>query len=138
MRKILTKDILECMIHDYHNGLYYNYEPKKNRLFVRIKYWIKHLFYPSKNKCFRILNDLHNRYDFETSSFAGAICGAYGEKEYMEKRVFEKYIPLKFENKEYMCISEFDSYLSKHYGNYMQLPPEKDRIGGHNFEVYWR
>ena len=125
-------------IHDYIAGNFYKYEPNKSRVIVGLKYWIKHLFYPSRKKCLFVLQKLHSSYDFETSEFAGAICGAYAEKEHMLQSTFTEYIKMPFEDKMYMVIAAYDSYLTKHYGNYMQLPPEDKRKATHHFVVYWK
>ena len=125
-------------IHDYNTKAFYQYESGKPRLLVSTKYWIKHLFYPSREKCLQILKDLHASYDFETAEFAGAICGAYAAKEHMRKSTFENYIPLQFENRTYMGIEDYDSYLKKHYGDYMQIPPKDQQKASHHFVVYWK
>lgn len=38
-----------------------------------------------------------------------------------------------FEKHNYKCIKSFDQYLTKTYGNYMELPPVNKRISNHNF-----
>jgi len=48
-----------------------------------------------------------------------------------DKQITNKYIFLEFEGREYMSIQGYDSYLKELYGDYMQLPPEKNRIPTH-------
>lgn len=45
--------------------------------------------------------------------------------------IMDKYTTLKFENEEYMVISEWEKLLEKWYGDYMALPPEKMRKPNH-------
>lgn len=40
-----------------------------------------------------------------------------------------------FENREFKICSDYDRMLTIHYGDYMQLPPEEERICKHNPEV---
>ena len=51
---------------------------------------------------------------------------------------FDKYIDVDFEGRKYMAIKEYDSYMREIYGDYMQLPPEKDRVPQHGFTAYWK
>lgn len=49
--------------------------------------------------------------------------------------VFEKLTRLKFEDREFMCFSDWDRILTIHYGDYMSLPPESAREGKHHAVV---
>ena len=40
-----------------------------------------------------------------------------------------------FEDRSYMVIKEYDAYLTSAYGDYMQLPPEEDRVDHHEKEA---
>ena len=56
----------------------------------------------------------------------------------LDKDYFDDLIDVDFAGRKYLGISDFDMFLSNGYGNYMQLPPEEDRIpydGGH---YYWK
>lgn len=107
-------------------------------IILRIKYYIKKLIYPSRNDILKQYDDLFNSNPFETSKFAGAIVSRFGAKELMDASVFKSYIQLPFEGKKYNCIKDYDIYLKKLYGNYMQLPPEEKRKTHHKFKVYWK
>ncbi|MBO4827658.1 MAG: LicD family protein [Prevotella sp.] len=64
---------------------------------------------------------------------AGAIC-----KTPMPIQVFESYTDRKFEDRTYMAVSDFDTYLTKTFGDYMTLPPEEKRIAHHENTYYWK
>ena len=53
-----------------------------------------------------------------------------------DKKVFEEYTYLPFENREFMATAHWDYYLSAEYGDYMQLPKEENRRGVMNAVVY--
>lgn len=46
--------------------------------------------------------------------------------------LFDSYTMLPFEDREYMCFSNWNDLLRSHYGDFMQLPPEKDRVWKHH------
>lgn len=52
--------------------------------------------------------------------------------------LFEKIIEVDFENYKFLSISDYDTYLSLRYGDYMQLPPEEDRHPYHGGNYYWK
>ena len=45
--------------------------------------------------------------------------------------LLDEYVDLEFEGRDYMCFKLWDEYLTIKYGDYMQLPPEKDRVWKH-------
>lgn len=49
-----------------------------------------------------------------------------GTKKY-RKEILDNYIVVSFEGLKLMAIGEYNSFLTEQYGDYMQLPPEKDR-----------
>lgn len=111
---------------------------QKNLLFLRFKYYIKCVLFPSRKKVIAELEKLFHSYPFESSEYAGAITGMFGIKEHMNSEVFKDYIWMDFEGKKYMCIKDYNAYLTQHYGDYMQLPPEERRVTHHEFRVYWK
>ena len=48
--------------------------------------------------------------------------------EIFHKEVFEEYVSLPFEGKEFAAISSWDLFLLQQYGDYMVLPPEEKRL----------
>lgn len=111
---------------------------KGNKVYLYIKYLIKKLIYPSREKSITILNELHFSHSFDHSLYAGAIVGRYAQKEHMEKSVFLDYIEVPFENRTFMAIKQYDAYLTKHYGDYMKLPPKEKQVSWHNFDAWWK
>jgi hypothetical protein len=51
---------------------------------------------------------------------------------------FEQMIELDFEGYKFMAPAKYHQYLSHHYGDYMQLPPENQRQPYHCEEYYWK
>lgn len=103
-----------------------------------LKNIIKKCLYRSRKTIVKDYDAFLQKYNFNTSKFAGAIVGRYGEKELMFADVFKHYVELPFENRQYQCIADYDSYLKKHYGNYMQLPPKDQQVANHSFKAYWK
>lgn len=46
--------------------------------------------------------------------------------------MFDTMGEIEFNGKRYMCVEDYDAILKLDYGNYMQLPPEKDRVWKHH------
>lgn len=73
------------------------------------------------------IDKLSKKYDYATSDFVGNVVWGYGPQEKLKKQDFENKTAVLFEKNHYSAIASFDSHLSNIYGDYMQLPPEKDR-----------
>ena len=131
----------ECMVHLSNSTLFRYFSPLQ-----RLKHYLKLMVYrhvdirlkKSRRDSITGLEEYLKSYDFNTSDYAGAITGIYGLKEHMEADVFRHYTLLPFEGREYMAIADYDAYLTRHYGDYMQLPPVNCRKSGHIFKAYWR
>lgn len=54
----------------------------------------------------------------------------------VKKDVIENLIEAPFENYKFKIPKDYDSQLRQWYGDYMQLPPEKDRIYHHLYKAY--
>ena len=50
------------------------------------------------------------------------------KKETNKREVFSPSKKIMFEGKEYNGVSDYDTYLSKIYGDYMKLPPKEKRV----------
>ena len=79
----------------------------------------------------RIINKVHKiaeTYSFEESSYVGNILGRYRKKEIVKKNIFGEGVLLPFEDIEINCPVDYDAYLKRIYGNYMQVPSVEERI----------
>jgi lipopolysaccharide cholinephosphotransferase len=109
-----------------------------NFYIYRLKYYLRKIFFPSRKALISEYEKLFLSYPFYSSKYAGAITGIYGIKEHMDAKVFKKFILLPFENHNFYGIADYDAYLTKHYGDYMKLPPKEKQISHHGFKVYWK
>lgn len=75
-------------------------------------------------------------HDFDSSTYAGCVCGSYRTQEIMRTETFKEYIELEFEGHMFSGIKNYDDYLTKHYGDYMKLPPEEKRTTHHTYKAY--
>lgn len=50
----------------------------------------------------------------------------------LAKNMLDGYTTIQFEDMEFMCFAAWDEYLHAHYGDYMQLPPEEERVWKHH------
>lgn len=60
------------------------------------------------------------------------------EKLTYDRDIFQEMTTAQFEDSMFPIISEYDYFLTKRYGDYMQLPPEEDRHPYHNATYYWK
>lgn len=69
----------------------------------------------------------------ESCQYAIPFGGAYSVKKELEMLArLNSLSPIEFEGKNYLTFTDWNGYLSKHYGDYMQLPSkEKRRAGVH-------
>lgn len=54
------------------------------------------------------------------------------------KKMFFPASKLMFEGLEFSVPNDYDGWLRLNYGDYMQLPPENERIAKHFFKAYWK
>jgi len=115
--------------------------------FMPNEFWIKkiiriilyYLFRPfPANWYAKKLHKIAMKNSFENSIFVANSIFGYHTKEQMPKTLFDDFILLDFENKSFLSVKNYDTYLSNLFGDYMQLPPKEKQIQKHDFEVFWR
>lgn len=75
--------------------------------------------------------------DYANSSWVADITWAtHPEKEVFPKTIFDNFIEVEFEGEKFRTPKDYDKVLRQVYGDYMQLPPEKDRIAHHFYSAY--
>ena len=111
----------------------------KNKLRWFVKYCLKRLRYPRLGNCADVKSAINadlRTCRFEESPLAGAYFGDDEIREFMPREWFETYSELEFEGKIFPVIAHYDDYLKRLYGDYMQLPPEEQRVTHHLYDVY--
>lgn len=111
----------------------------KNKSLWFAKYIIKRIAFPFYGNVLEIKKEIEtvaHFVPFETSPNAGVILGSYGVREVVKKSVFDSYIELPFEGKQFPAIKDFDTYLRAIYGDYMKLPPVEQRISHHLYDSF--
>ncbi|NLZ75911.1 MAG: LicD family protein [Erysipelotrichia bacterium] len=73
----------------------------------------------------------------ENAEFAMCVCGVYEEKEIMSKKIYDEYMDIEFEGKNYMIFTKYDEYLRQMFGDYMKLPPKEKQKPHHEYPAYW-
>ena len=83
------------------------------------------------------INKHAKKYEYSNASTIGQITCIYYSRTLrdFDKELF-KPIPHKFEDKEYMIPSGYDTLLKNFYGDYMIPPPPEKRVSTHGIEVY--
>ena len=86
------------------------------------------------DKSFALYKDL----DYTNSKYIGSVrwCTYAPQKEIFLKEWFEDRVKCKFDKYEFYVPEHYDDVLRQLYGDYMQLPPEKDRIRHHLYKAY--
>ena len=99
---------------------------------VALKTLLRHPFYPPREETSQALEDLYRSWPLGSTAWAGPIMGGGEWRCHMPARIFEDYIRLPFEDRMYACIQDYDTFLKTLFGDYMQLPPVRERHPYHN------
>ncbi len=82
------------------------------------------------------MNGIIGRYPYETASLAGTVSMTRnGTREVFPKTLFESYTTLSFEGRQFQAFKDWKIFLTQQYGDYMTLPPVKDRKS-HNIKAF--
>lgn len=82
------------------------------------------------------LQKLARKYEYESCDYVGVVTSCmHTLTECIEREGYGEPVQVEFEGKQYNAPANWDKYLSNLYGDYMQLPPEEDRIP-HHFKIY--
>jgi lipopolysaccharide cholinephosphotransferase len=88
------------------------------------------------NKLLKKQDLLAQKYDFESSEYF--TCTVWESKEVYKKSDINNVLIREFEGEQMPIPVGYDEILKCKYGNYMKLPPEKERIAHHFYEAYRR
>ena len=115
------------------DAFYYENAPQYS-LKRRIAKKIAKTVYPSRKQALKKREALLS--SIKKSSLIGSISLSSGEKSVVPAEVFMEYCELEFEGHYFGAPLQYDRYLTKVYGNYMELPPVNERIGHHYLEMF--
>lgn len=105
----------------------------------RAKMFILKLYAGSKEKWLKRSNRLHKLYPYDTSEYVGSIISLYNiRNERFRREWFEESVLLDFEGYKLKAPKRYHEILTQKYGDYMQLPPEKQQISRHENNVFWK
>lgn len=97
---------------------------------------------PGFNHCIKKYRDylFNHSCDYENAANYYIIAGPLSMRNRMtyDRDLFSKVIPMKFEDRSYPGIAEYDYFMKLRYGDYMQLPPEEQRHPYHGGHYYWK
>lgn len=120
---------------------YYHFGGTKGR-FKKFKKFFVFLYAHIMGKKYfvQILKEKLTKLDYCNSKYVGIVAwGARPQNPYkkvMEKRWVDNTILVDFENYHFRISKYYDEMLSRYYGDYMQLPPEEERIPHHLYKAY--
>ena len=75
---------------------------------------------------------------YKNTNTVTCITGKYLEKEIMPSSYIVSYELADFEGEKYKIPVGYQAYLTKHYGNYMELPPKEKQVRAHEVVAYWK
>lgn len=81
------------------------------------------------------IKNLLLQYDFDHATIGGNLVGMWGEKEIMPISYFGEPKLYEFEGHQFFGVEHPDVYLTKLYGDYMQLPPKEKQVSHHNYTL---
>jgi lipopolysaccharide cholinephosphotransferase len=85
------------------------------------------------------IDKIHEAYPYETSKFAGATDGICCRRtDRAPRECFDEFIWADFEGHKFKMAKGYDVIMTKLYGDYMQLPPEEERLVHDFTSSYWK
>lgn len=102
----------------------------------RIKGRFRGIGKPPKENNVAAMENLLRSYPFESSPFAGESVGGSYFETHVPSGVFKEYMNITFEGHTYRAIRDYDTYMSKMYGNWQTPPPSSKQHPTHSFKVY--
>lgn len=111
--------------------------PKRVPLFF--KYCIKRMVYFHPGSFMSLKKKVvsaQKAIPYRTSSTVGVYYWVEKTRTFMPKDVYEELAPVTFEGKSYMAVKQLDYYLTRIFGDYMQLPPVEKRVSHHAYDSY--
>lgn len=110
--------------------------PKRSLIKNIITYIGKILLFPLPVRTIlKLMDNNARKCSFKESD---KVCSFFGKQPIFDRKLFEDYTYATFENNKYRIPKDFNKVLSIEFGEYMNLPPEKDRVFKHHAKVWWK
>lgn len=84
----------------------------------------------------RQIEAMMERYPFDECTWIGNVLSKYREKEIMPRTIYQDSVQMGFEDDTFAAAGGYEEYLTRMFGDYMQLPPEKDRMNTHDYNAF--
>lgn len=82
---------------------------------------------------------LHEKYPYGSTKYAGSITGICNNRgDRAPTECFEGSLPCEFEGRSFKMPVGYHEIMTRLYGDYMQLPPETERVAPHAVAAYWK
>lgn len=90
-----------------------------------------------KNIFQKKLESLARQKDYDRSEYVGCVVWlSGGKRDIFSRSWFDSYVEVPFEKYVFRVPEAYDKVLRHFYGDYMQLPPENERIGHHYYKTF--
>lgn len=120
--------------HHLHNSLILSLGKCPPNWGIRIKsLWLR--LFTNLNRELLKADKIAKTYPFDVGRDVMVFGGAYGEREILDRSIFNEFVDLPFESTICRGVKKTEYYLTRFYGDFMQLPPEKDRVS-HHYHYY--
>lgn len=129
----------EYVINCYNASRSFLYNPHLHNLFNLMGYYFNLLKCHIKGKgyYFKCLDDVIAHLDYNSSDYVGLVSWIFNpERNLYKKEWLEDTIWGKFEGFDFRIPKCYDEMLRSSYGDYMQLPPEEQRVYHHQYKAY--
>ena len=90
------------------------------------------------NKAMRRYRDFLFQYPYDKTRYFFTNGGELEMRNVYDFDLFEDMVEVSFEGHNFLSVAHYDEYLRQFYGDYMQLPPEVDRVPYHGGQYYWK
>lgn len=129
MRLYFTYSLLRTQ-----NNVYSGYKKVLHSFFC---FLINKVLKLDKTKILKKIEKINKPYKYDSSIYVGATSSDVNSiKNRHKKNLFDEYIYADFEDCQFRIPKGYDEVLSDMFGDYMQLPPENERVTHHGNKVY--
>lgn len=89
--------------------------------------------------CTSTIDSIAKASNRDENTWVGNVCERWFKpSEIMQKEWYDHSVEIEFEGNRFQAPEKYDEVLTAWYGDYMQLPPEEERVTHHDYEAYQR